>query len=326
MNAKNIILAILMVLSFAACSSEIEGIDDNMTNTNVNNGTTSISVRMMTEGAGTKSEVNTLASEQTVIKNYIIAVFEHESNERIGYVKGQNNVTGGDVVGLSLDVDTKEGSVDVFVIANLDEADEAQFDAIYTSTEFKKQTFGSLNKLVKVGSAIGKEISGSKATVPVELSQLTARVQVNVEETASVNGNKPGEGDVTARINAISYKAKIQSTSSFEPEAGAVGTPSEATELDVNNFHFYTYKLNAPSLELNVEIVISTDEKEDVTIERTISVPFQKDGSPLSVLENGKSYQLTIETALSVSVNCDPIFTYKLHEIETISQDEITFN
>lgn len=324
MNAKNIILAILMVLSFAACSSEIEGIDDNMTNTNVNNGTTSISVRMMTEGAGTKSEVNTLASEQTVIKNYIIAVFEHESNERIGYVKDQNNVTGGDVVGLSLDVDTKEGSVDVFVIANLDEADEAQFDAIYTSTEFKKQTFGSLNKLVKVGSAIGKEISGSKATVPVELSQLTARVQVNVAETASVNGNKPGEGDVTARINAISYKAKVQNTSSFEP--GAVGTPSEATELIDNNFHFYTYKLNAPSLELNVEIVISTDEKEDVTIERTISVPFQKDGSPLSVLENGKSYQLTIETALSVSVNCDPIFTYKLHEIETISQDEITFN
>ena len=77
---------------------------------------------------------------------------------------------------------------------------------------------------------------------------------------------------------------------------------------------------------MNVEIVISTAGKEDVTIEKTISVPFQKDGSLLSVLENGKSYQLTIETALSVSVNCDPTFTYKLHEIETIEQDEITFN
>lgn len=326
MNAKNIILAILMVLSFAACSSEIEGIDDNMTNTNVNNGTTSISVRMMTEGVGTKSEVNSLTSEQTAIKNYIIAVFEHESNERIGYVKGQNNVTGGDVVGLSLDVDTKEGSVDVFVISNLDEADEAQFDAIYTSTEFKKQTFGSLNKLVKVGSAIGKEISGSKATVPVELSQLTARVQVNVEETASVNGNEPGKGDVTASIRVLNYSAKIQSTSSFEPEAGAGETPDNATGLDVNNFHFYTYKLNQPSLVLNVEITVSASGKEPKIVNKEIMVPFNLNGSSLSVLENGKSYQLTLETALSVSVNCDPIFTYKLHEIDPIEQDEITFN
>ena len=326
MNAKNIILAILMVLSFAACSSEIEGIDDNMTNTNVNNGTTSISVRMMTEGVGTKAEANSLTSEDTAINNYIIAVFEHVSKERIGYVRGKNTATGGAVTGLTLNVDTKEGLVDIFVIANLDETDEVKFDAIYTSADFKAQTFDSLNDLVKVGSAIKLKISGSEVSVPVELSQLTARVQVNVAETASVNGNEPGEGDVTARINAISYKAKIQSTSSFEPEAGAGETPDDVIGLDVNNFHFYTYKLNDPSLVLNVKIVISTAGKEDVTIERTISVPFQKDGSPLSVLENGKSYQLTLETALSVSVNCDPIFTYKLHEIDTIEQDEITFN
>lgn len=326
MNAKNIILAILMVLSFTACSSEIEGIDDNMTNTNVNNGTTSISVRMMTEGVDTKAEANSLTSEDTAINNYIIAVFEHVSKERIGYVRGKNTATGGAVTGLKLEVDTKEGFVDIFVIANLNETDESLFDAIYTSTEFKNQVFGSLDDLVKVGSSIGKEISNVNETVTIELSQLSARVLVNVAETASVNGNEPGEGDVTARINAISYKAKIQSTSSFEPEAGTVGTPSEATEPIDNNFHFYTYKLNDPSLELNVEIVISTAGKEDVTIEKTISVPFQKDGSLLSVLENGKSYQLTIETALSVSVNCDPTFTYKLHEIETIEQDEITFN
>ncbi|KKB49525.1 hypothetical protein [Parabacteroides gordonii] len=324
MNAKNIILAILMVLSFAACSSEIEGIDDNMTNTNVNNGTTSISVRMMTEGVDTKAEANSLTSEDTAINNYIIAVFEHVSKERIGYVRGKNTATGGAVTGLKLEVDTKEGFVDIFVIANLNETDESLFDAIYTSTEFKNQVFGSLDDLVKVGSSIEKEISNVNETVTIELSQLSARVLVNVAETASVNGNEPGEGDVTARINAISYKAKVQNTSSFEP--GAVGTPSEATEPIDNNFHFYTYKLNDPSLELNVEIVISTAGKEDVTIEKTISVPFQKDGSLLSVLENGKSYQLTIETALSVSVNCDPTFTYKLHEIETIEQDEITFN
>lgn len=323
MNAKNIILAILMVLSFAACSSEIEGIDDNMTNTNVNvnKGTTSISVRMMTEGMGTKAEASEEESEGKAINNYIIAVFEAKSGERIGYVKGQNTATGSNVT-----VDTKEGLVDIFVIANLAETDEVKFDAIYTSADFKAQTFGSLNDLVKVGSAIGEEISGSEVTVPVELSQLTARVLVNVADTASVNGNEPGKGDVTACIKAISYIAKIQNTSTFEPEARTGETPSKATELTANKFHFDTYKLNDPSLVLNVEIVISATGKEPVTIPtKKITVPFSVDGSLLSVLENGKSYQLTIETALSVSVSCDPIFTYKLHEIETIKQDEITF-
>ncbi len=326
MNAKNIILAILMVLSFAACSSEIEGIDNNMTNTNVNNGTTSISVRMMTEGVGTKAEANSLTSEETVINNYIIAVFEHVSKERIGYVRGENTATGGAVTGLKLEVDTKKGLVDIFVIANLDETDESLFDAIYTSTEFKNQVFGSLKELVKVGSAIGKEMPKGDETVTIELSQLTARVQVNVAETASVNGNEPGEGGVTARINAISYKAKIQSISTFEPNAETGETPSEATILIANDFHFNTYKLNDPSLELNVEIVISATGKEPVTIERTITVPFELNGSPLSVLENGKFYQLTVETALSVSVECEPTFTYKLHKIDKIEQDEITFS
>ena len=90
MNAKNIISAILMVLSFTACSSEIEGIDDNMTNTNVSNGTTSISVRMMTEEVSTKGDAS---SDESAIKNYVIAVFEEESNQRVGYAFG--STTGG---------------------------------------------------------------------------------------------------------------------------------------------------------------------------------------------------------------------------------------
>ncbi len=76
MNAKNIISAILMVLSFTACSSEIEGIDDNMTNTGANNGETSISVRMMTEGISTKADTQS----EKLISNYVIAVFEKKSS------------------------------------------------------------------------------------------------------------------------------------------------------------------------------------------------------------------------------------------------------
>ena len=69
MNAKNIISAILMVLSFAACSSNIEGFDDNMTNNNTNNGETSISVRMVMEGGSTKAGTTIdLTTEEAAIK------------------------------------------------------------------------------------------------------------------------------------------------------------------------------------------------------------------------------------------------------------------
>ena len=108
MNAKNIISAILMVLSFTACTSEIEGIDDNMTNTNVSNGTTSISVRMMTEEVSTKGDTS---SDESAIKNYVIAVFEEESNKRAGYAFVCT--TGGDEATQKTvhDIDTKAGKV-----------------------------------------------------------------------------------------------------------------------------------------------------------------------------------------------------------------------
>lgn len=147
---------------------------------------------------------------------------------------------------MKLEVDTKKGLVDIFVIANLDETDESLFDAIYTSTEFKNQVFGSLYELVKVGSVIGEEIPKVNETVTIELSQLTARVQVNVAETASVNGNEPGEGDVKASIKAINYIAKIQSTSRFEPNAETGETPSAATTLIANDLHFQYIQTERP--------------------------------------------------------------------------------
>ncbi|MFR8355466.1 MAG: hypothetical protein ACLVEJ_07285 [Parabacteroides sp.] len=107
MNAKNIISAILMVLSFAACSSDIEGLDDNMTNTSANNGETSISVRMMTDGIGTKSN----GQSELAINNFVIAVFEAASGQRIGYADSNKGVSGGDMTKVTVDnIDTKRRS------------------------------------------------------------------------------------------------------------------------------------------------------------------------------------------------------------------------
>lgn len=138
MNAKNIILAILMVLSFAACSSEIEGIDDNMTNTNVNvnNGETSISVRMMTEGVDTKAGI---PSDELAIRNYVIAVFEEGSKERVGYAFG--GTTGGYLeTPIVKGIDAKAGEVTVIVVANVD--DTSVFDNLYTYSGSPKKAVG----------------------------------------------------------------------------------------------------------------------------------------------------------------------------------------
>lgn len=339
MNAKNIISAILMVLSFAACSSDIEGLDDNMTNTGANNGETSISVRMVTEGVSTKAGTTIdPTTEEAAIKNYIIAVFETKSGERVGYLKGSNSTNDieaakSGVTGLTIGgIDCKAGIVDVLVIANLSEEDEIKFDAAYTYTDFTTQTVGSLINLVKVGSAMNQTINvGGNKTVSIELSQITAGVKVSVNETASVNGDNSGKGDVTAKIKVISYKAKIESSSKLEinnkgqfmPEAGNGIMPENATTLDANSFSFYTYRLNNPEMCLKLQIIVSANGKETV-IDRNISVDFKEDGSSVSILENGKKYQLNIEANISVSVNCDVQLSYTLHEIDEIRQ-EITF-
>lgn len=332
MNAKNIISAILMVLSFAACSSDIEGLDDNMTNTGANNGETSISVRMVTEGVSTKAGTTIdLTTEEVAIKNYIIAVFETKSGERVGYLKGSNNTndidaTKSGVTSLTIGgIDCKAGIVNVVVIANLNTDDEAKFDAAYTYSEFKTHTVNSLDRLVKVGEESNKEISldnNQSKAITVKLSQLTARVLVNVKSIASVNGDNSGNGDVTATVKAINYKAKVENTSKvIEPVAGMGRTSETKTPLETNNFHFYTYKLNDPTLVLNIEITVAAKGKKDVVIKKEIPVLFRQDGSPLSVLENGKSYQLDINATVSVSVNCDVTLNYTLHEIKEINQD-----
>lgn len=182
MNAKNIISAILMVLSFTACTSEIEGIDDNMTNTGANNGETSISVRMMTEGVSTKADTQS----EKLISNYVIAVFEKKSGERVGYASGTAD-------GGSLDtpivkgINTKAGIVKVIVVANVDNVND--FDNLYTYGQFSTKTVGNLTNLTKVGIKDDVTLSATENKLEVELKQLTARVNVTLNEPEVTGGN-----------------------------------------------------------------------------------------------------------------------------------------
>mgnify|MGYP002756318294 FL=1 len=206
MNAKNIISAILMVLSFAACSSDIEGFDDNMTNNNTNNGETSISVRMVMEGVSTKAGTTIdLTTEEAAIKNYVIAVFEEKSGERVGYASGTANGSYL-VTPIVKGIDAKAGIVKVIVVANIDDIND--FNNLYTYEEFSTKTVGHLNNWTKVGIEDNVTLFKTDNELNIELKQLTARVNVTLNEPTVTGGN-----NVTVTFRAYHYTASIAESS-----------------------------------------------------------------------------------------------------------------
>jgi hypothetical protein len=311
MNAKNIILAILMVLSFAACSSEIEGIDDNMTNTNVNNGTTSISVRMMTEGVDTKAGT---PSEELAIKNYVIAVFEEKSEERVGYAFG--GTTGGYLdTPIVKGIDAKAGKVTVIVVANVD--DTSVFDNLYTYQDFTSMTVGNLNNLTKVGIKTNVTLSAEYNSLEVTLKQLTSCVNVTLNEpTVSV----VGENNITASIKANSYSARIAETSKI------IADPQDATSRDITlesaeSFSYSTYAVKGSDLlVVHADLVIYANGVEKKTSTKDIVVSF-----PENTLFAGKIYNQQIDVNVTVTQNFEVEFGYEI-KIKKNENQDITYN
>lgn len=313
MNAKNIILAILMVLSFAACSSEIEGIDDNMTNTNVNvnKGTTSISVRMMTESVDTKAGTS---SDELAIRNYVIAVFEEGSKERVGYAFG--GTTGGSLeTPIVKGIDAKAGKVTVIVVANVD--DTSVFDNLYTYQDFTSMTVGSLSNLTKVGIKTNVTLSATSNSLEVTLKQLTSCVNVTLNEPKVT---VIGENNITASIKANSYSACIAETSKI------IADPQEATSKDITlesagSFSYFTYAVKGSKLlEVHAELVISANGVEKKTITKNIEVSF-----PENTLLAGKSYDQQVYVNVTVTQNFEVEFDYEI-EIKDNENQEITYN
>ena len=315
MNAKNIISAILMVLSFTACSSEIEGIDDNMTNTNVSNGTTSISVRMMTEEVSTKADTQS----EKLISNYVIAVFEKKSGERVGYASGTAD-------GGSLDtpivkgINTKAGIVKVIVVANVDNVND--FDNLYTYGQFSTKTVGNLTNLTKVGIKDDVTLSATENKLEVELMQLTARVNVTLNEPEVTGGN-----GVTVNFKAYRYTASIAKTSMIVYAPQTVETETEVSLNNETSFSYITYAVATPVLNVyaKLEILVNGDVKK--TIEKEIPVSFKsKEDGKLDALIAGKSYNQQVNTKITISQNVDVEFGYEIVSITDNGNQDITYN
>ena len=323
MNAKNIISAILMVLSFAACSSDIEGLDDNMTNTSANNGETSISVRMMTDGIGTKSN----GQSELAINNFVIAVFEAASGQCIGYADSNKGGSGGDMTKVTVDnIDTKEGLVNVVVVAN---AGIDQFKDIYTYEEFGNQIVrDNLNDLVKVGTKTQSLSKDGKNKVEIQLSQLTARVKVDLKyETTGV----VADDDVAVSFIATNYSYNAATASTIlNPENNTEnlkGQDFPNNSINASSFYYDTYRMNNP--ELSVTTSLSVTVKGAVVKDgeiRTVTVPFTHGSEVLKCLENGKVYTqvITVKINFNISRPTDVTLEYEVAPVREI-ENEITF-
>ena len=324
MNAKNIILTILMVLSFTACSSEIEGIDNNMASNTANPATASTSI-VVNFSAGeliTKSGVSDgtakASDEEMSIDEYVIAVFEKQTGDRVGFTTGKNE--GSKVSSQTIqNIDCKEGDAIVYVVAN---APAAQFTSLYTLADFEAVTVENPNNLVKVGKQETKLEQGKTNSLKIELSQLTARVKVNFVVT--VQSNEKVTFKANNYVATIATSSAIQNVKAIDGMSSTVDISSESLNISSESFTYYTYAVKNPKLALNGTLTV-TNKKGNNTKEVTIEIPFEKEDQTLSSLKEGVSYEITVEATLTVGINATPEISYQIHNIETIDQG-ITFS
>ena len=324
MNAKNIILTILMVLSFTACSSEIEGIDNNMASNTANPATASTSI-VVNFSAGeliTKSGVSDgtakASDEEMSIDEYVIAVFEKQTGDRVGFTTGKNE--GNKVSSQTIqNIDCKEGEAIVYVVAN---APAVQFTSLYTLADFEAVTVENPNNLVKVGKQETKLEQGKTNSLEIELSQLTARVKVNFVVT--VQSDEKVTFEANNYVATIATSSAIQNVKAIAGTSSTVNISSKSLNISSESFTYYTYAVTNPTLALNGTLTV-TDKQKNNTKEVTIEIPFKKEDQTLSSLKDGVSYEITVEATLTVGINATPEISYQIHNIETIDQG-ITFN
>lgn len=303
MKVKNIIPAILMILSFVACTSEIEGID-NMTNNNANNSTTSISVRMITDGMNTKSG----SSDELTIKNYAIAVFEVASGQRIGYLAENNTPST-----TTISIDTKKVVVNVIAVANVD--DVSEFDSLYTYEEFKSKTVGSLANFTKVG--IKENVTLDVSVLEITLKQLTARVNVTLNKPTVVGGD-----NVTVKFKAYSFNATIKETSNIIAEPQSVVATEKSLENEgATSFSYYTYAVANPTLIVKTKLEVYVNEELKKSVDRDITVAFISLRGE-NVIAAGESYNQTINATVTITQNYDVNFEYEVVKIKN-NEDQV---
>lgn len=318
MNAKNIILAILMVLSFVACTSEIDGIDNNTTSNGASDlQTSSLFVHMVDGNQQTKSGS---VEDETTINNYVIAVFEEGSKQRVGYMTGKNINKTTESVDLK---DCKEGIVNVIVVANV--TDVHAFDNLYTYNEFTSVKVGNPDNLTKVGTGKVTLKKDGLNKLEVTLKQLTARVNVTLDPKVTIIRNDETTKEVSATIKLGNYNYSMVESSSILNQTSQAGSNKEVQNVNGDSFTYYTYPISNPKLTIDGDFQITVDKTTTSSV-KSITVPFVENGTTITELLAGNSYNLNVTATLTVKDKIyDVNFTYELVQIREI-KNEIGYN
>lgn len=207
----------------------------------------------------------------------------------------------------------------MIVVANVD--DTSVFDNLYTYNRFTSMTVGSLDNLTKVGIKTNVTLSATNNSLDVTLKQLTARVNVTLNEPEVSGGN-----NVTVNFKAYRYIASIAETSMivYAPQTGKT---KDVLFDKTKTFSYITYAVTNPVLKVYAKLEILVNGEVKKTIEKEIPVSFKsKEDGKLDSLIAGKSYNQQVNTKITISQNVDVDFSYEIADITDNDNQDITYN
>lgn len=241
-NNNNInIIFLLLFLICTACSNEELIVQNGEATFSIVLSTKQNVASKATEEESTVTEGNQIATaDELRINDYVIAVFVNKdgSMERLDYKSGTAEGSGSSVTIEKLKA-TVDNPITIIAIAN---AGENAYNELGYKDLKEQIVEGSRENLIKVG--INKDIKLEKngETIQIDLTQLTARVDVKIETNTE---GSDGTGWNFEMTNMYIYNINNKSELIIEDAGNTQWKSAEVLDLKKNTegrYTFYTYE------------------------------------------------------------------------------------
>lgn len=269
-NNNNInIIFLLLFLICTACSNEELIVQNGEATFSIVLSTKQNVASKATEEESTVTEGNQIATaDELRINDYVIAVFANKdgSMERLDYKSGTADESSVSIKGLKATVDN---NITIIAIANAGE--NAYNDLGYE--DLKKQIVeGFRENLIKVG--INKDIKLEKngETIQIDLTQLTARVDVKIETNTE---GSDGTGWNFEMTKMTIYNVNNNSDLIIGDDGNTQRKSAKVLDLKKNTegrYTFYTYE-QQPNVEDPIRIKVSGNMVYDKGESTEVSIP-----------------------------------------------------
>lgn len=269
-NNNNInIIFLLLFLICTACSNEELIVQNGEATFSIVLSTKQNVASKATEEESTVTEGNQIATaDELRINDYVIAVFANKdgSMERLDYKSGTAEGSSVSIKGLKATVDN---NITIIAIANA--RVNAYNDLGYE--DLKKQIVeGSREKLIKVGINEDIELKKNGETIQIDLTQLTARVDVKIETNTE---GSDGTGWKFEMTEMTIYNINNNSDLIIGDGGNTQRKSAKVLDLKKNTegiYTFYTYE-QQPNVEDPIRIKVSGNMVYDKGGSTEVSIP-----------------------------------------------------